>query len=89
MSEKRSGRKEAVFTLIELLVVISIIAVLAAMLLPALQSARAKAKQTLCISNLKQLSTSVGMYCDDWREYFPCYISGEFFTQMEPYTKRK
>ena len=59
------------FTLIELLVVIAIIAVLAAILLPALQSARARAKSTGCISNLKTLSTTARQYLDDSRNFWP------------------
>jgi prepilin-type N-terminal cleavage/methylation domain-containing protein/prepilin-type processing-associated H-X9-DG protein len=89
------------FTLIELLVVIAIIAILAAILFPVFAQAREKARQTSCLSNLKQIGTGFLMYAQDYDEQLPpwtanhcgVYTGGAFALQymfpnlVAPYIK--
>ena len=66
-------RRKAGFTLIELLVVIAIIAILAAMLLPVLASAKDKAKRTQCVNGLRQLNVGCSIYATDSSDWFPTW----------------
>ena len=84
-----SGRRG--FTLIELLVVIAIIAILAAILFPVFAKAREKARQTTCLSNLKQIGLGLQMYLQDYDETFPLnrgYNYGASYTYATHYTWR-
>ena len=81
------------FTLIELLVVIAIIAILAAILFPVFARAREKARQSSCLSNVKQINLAVNMYVQDYDETMPLAIAGVpptiFMTNelLDPYIK--
>jgi len=69
----RTGKRPTGFTLIELLVVIAIIAILAALLLPALATAKRSSIDVNCISNSKELLLSMTMYVDDAKGTFISY----------------
>ena len=88
----RKLKQKSGFTLIELLVVIAIIAVLVAILLPALNAAREMSKSVICLNNLKQIGQATFLYLEDNAERFPCEYddpryrySGRWKNRLAPY----
>jgi prepilin-type N-terminal cleavage/methylation domain-containing protein/prepilin-type processing-associated H-X9-DG protein len=75
-----TGQKEA-FTLIELMAVIAMIALFAALLVPALSETNAKTKRTACLNNLRQINAGLRLYCDDSRDASPTTAGAPFGTQ--------
>ncbi len=78
------ARRRRGFTLIELLVVVAIIALLAALLLPALQTAKNQGKRAACASNLHQLSLALQAYADDFNGWLPAAASTCFGSSAPP-----
>jgi prepilin-type N-terminal cleavage/methylation domain-containing protein/prepilin-type processing-associated H-X9-DG protein len=74
---RRANARRRGFTLIELLVVIAIVALLMALLVPALSSARKQAKAMVCQARLRQWGTILALYAQDNEGHFPCNLSGD------------
>ena len=85
MIKKKHPHCPRSFTLIELLVVIAVIAILAAMLLPALQQARDKGKSIKCLNNFSQIGKMTQQYISDYKGYYPRHTSKAGFAAGDPY----
>jgi prepilin-type N-terminal cleavage/methylation domain-containing protein/prepilin-type processing-associated H-X9-DG protein len=94
--ETRGSLGRSAFTLIELLVVIAIIAILAAVLFPVFARARERARESACLSNLRQIGFAIGQYANDWDEVLPDCLpidealknkSRALHSMLQPYVK--
>jgi prepilin-type N-terminal cleavage/methylation domain-containing protein len=79
---RETVKKPNAFTLVELLVVIAVIAILAALLFPAVRSAKGRAQRTACLNNLRQINLGVHMYSDDSGDASPSPGSGAVSTNV-------
>ena len=79
--------KKTIFTLIELLIVIAIIAILASLLLPALNKARSRAQNASCQARLKQVAAAAIGYTGDNGDFFPPVSNGIYGESNDPYRK--
>ncbi len=89
-----STKRDRGFTLIELLVVIAIISILASILFPVFARARAKGRQTACLSNVKQITLAFIMYSQDYDERMPSGQStgltdSQWYNAIFPYTRNR
>ena len=74
--ERNQKMRRTRFTLIELLVVVAILAILAGLLIPALNKARVRTLTVSCLSNVKQQGVCAAMYSQDFEDYIPAHFTG-------------